>query len=200
MIKAVIFDLFGVIYPNASRQFFERHKDLFRDDSTSLDKLNLQIDLGKITRAEFFADLEKEIRVSANKIKAEIDKDLILDQKLKEFIKKLRLTYKTAILSNAGQEEIAIMYRDKIDTLFNTITVSYEAGIVKPSKEIYFICAKRLGVKPTECLFIDDSAVNIQVAQKLGMKTIYYTNFDIFSREFNALISLYNCLMRLSLT
>ncbi|MCL4418764.1 HAD-IA family hydrolase [Patescibacteria group bacterium] len=186
MIKAVIFDCFGVLYPNASRQFFKRHRNLFRDNSALLDKLNLQIDLGQITRAEFFAELEKEIGIPAFKIKAEIDNDLVLDQKLARFIKELKTKYKTAILSNAGQEEITIIYRDKIDTLFDAITVSYETGIVKPSKEIYFICARRLGVKPIECLLIDDNLANINTAQEIGMKTMYYSNFDTFSHEFNA--------------
>jgi len=188
MIKAIIFDCFGVLYPNASGHFFERHRKLFGKDSTALDKLNLQIDLGEITRAKFFVGLEKETGIPFGKIKAEIDQELVVDQRLVEFIKKLKKTYKISMISNAGQEEIAIIYRDQIGILFDAMTVSYEVGIVKPNKEIFLICAKRLGVKLTECLLIDDSVVNIKAAQKLGMKTFLYNNFDIFSQNFRAFI------------
>ena len=189
MIKAVIFDCFGVLYPQAVGQFFERYKDLFSDDSTALDQLNLQIDLGKITRAEFFASLAEKIGMPADKIQSEIDRELVADQQLVEFIKKMKKTYKTGMLSNAGKEEIAIVYRDRLDGLFDSITVSYEAGIVKPSSEIYLICAQRLGVDPTECLFIDDSVINIDAAQKLGMKTILYATYGMLPEELTTLIN-----------
>ena len=189
MIKAVIFDCFGVLYPQAVGQFFERYKDLLGDDSTALDQLNLQIDLGKITRAEFFAGLAEKIGMPADKIQSEIDRELVADQQLVEFIKKMKKTYKTGMLSNAGKEEIAIVYRDRLDGLFDSITVSYEAGIVKPSSEIYLICAQRLGVDPTECLFIDDSVINIDAAQKLGMKTILYATYGMLPEELTTLIN-----------
>src|SRR3989344_4475210 len=113
MIKAVIFDCFGVLYPDASGHFFQKHKDLFRNGSTYLDKLNLQIDLGQITRAEFFSKLEEETGISADLIKEEIDLELMVDQQLVQLIKKLKESYKIGILSNAGEEEIAIIYRDQ---------------------------------------------------------------------------------------
>ncbi len=185
MIKAIIFDCFGVLYPNASGNYFKRHRDLFDNDSAYLDKLNLQIDLGQITRAEFFARLEEEIGIPADQIQTEIDQELIANSQLVELIKKLQKTYKIGLLSNAGQEEIAIIHRDNIDNLFNAVTISYETGRVKPSREIYLICAERLGVKPNECLFVDDNIVNIEAARNLNMDTILYKDFEDFSRELN---------------
>lgn len=187
MIKAIIFDCYGVLYPNACRHFFERHQELFDGDSTSLDKLNEQMDLGKITRADFFTEVEKKTGISAGQIKAEIDQELVVDKRLVEFIKQLKKSYRIGLLSNAGQEEISIIYRDQVAELFDAVTISYEAHVVKPDKEIFLICAKRLGVDPADCLFIDDSLVNIQAAQKLGMETIYYTGFNAFLNEFNTI-------------
>ncbi len=183
MIKAIVFDCFGVLYPQATGHFFKRHEELFGTDSTSLDKLNLQIDLGEIPRAEFFTRLEGIIGIPASEIQAEIDQELVFNQQLIDFIKKLKTRYKIGLLSNAGKEEIAIIYRDKIDVLFDAITVSYEASIVKPNPEIYSICAQRLGVELTECVFVDDNIASIEAAEKLGMRTVLYTNFDNFSKQ-----------------
>jgi HAD superfamily hydrolase (TIGR01509 family) len=187
MIKALIFDCFGVIYPQATGNYFERNKNLFKNGSDTLDKLNLQIDLGQITREEFFVGLEKEIGVPAKEIQVEIDKELIVDQQLIELIKSLRKKYKIGLLSNAGKEEIAIIYRDKIDSLFDTLAVSYEVGAVKPNLKIYLACAQRLNVEPAECIFIDYSNTNLEAAERLGMKTIYYSDFGTVPEELRAL-------------
>jgi glucose-1-phosphatase len=143
-----------------------------------LDKLNLQIDLGEITRAEFFKGLEKITRIPADKIKTEFDEELRLpDQNLIEVIKKLKPNYRIALLSNAGKEEIEIVYRDKIAELFDVIVISYQVGVVKPDPKIFIECIDRLGLKPEECLFIDDIKTYTETAQMLGMKTILYSKF-----------------------
>ena len=188
MIKAVIFDCFGVLYPQAAGVFFGGHKNLFSNKPELLDRLNLQIDLGQITRADFFAEIEKEIGISGQKIQTEIDKELVVDQQLIEFIKKLKTKYKIGLLSNAGQEEIAIVYRDGIDVLFDSITVSYETGFVKPNPEMYRISSQGVGVSPAECLFVDDSRINIEAAHNFGMQTILYDNFGTFPKKFKALL------------
>jgi HAD superfamily hydrolase (TIGR01509 family) len=183
MIKALIFDCFGVLYPHASGDFFERNKNLFGNNSSVMDKLNLQIDLGEITRADLFKRLEEITGIDADKIKAEYDQKTIADQALVEFIRKLKPLYKIGLLSNAGKEEIDIIYRDKLDDLFDATAVSYEVKSVKPDPEIFLICAQRLNLKPEQCVFVDDSPMNIEAARKLGMKTVLYPNFGSIPKD-----------------
>ncbi|MDR0967777.1 MAG: HAD-IA family hydrolase [Rickettsiales bacterium] len=47
---------------------------------------------------------------------------------------------------------------------------------------MYELSAKRLGVDVSECLFIDDSLINVQGAIKAGMKSFVY-NYDNDSIE-----------------
>jgi HAD superfamily hydrolase (TIGR01509 family) len=187
MIKALIFDCFGVLYPQAGGNYLKRHEEHFKNGSKDLDRLNLQIDLGQISREEFFKGLEKASGISANEIREEIDKELIIDQSLTNLISSLRKKYKIGFLSNAGKEEVAIIYQDKIDSLFDAITVSYEIGSVKPNPEPYLACAKSLRVEPAECVFIDDSQTNLDGAQKVGMKTILYSEFGVIPQELSNL-------------
>lgn len=51
-------------------------------------------------------------------------------------------------------------------------------GHAKPEKECYKILLNKYSLVPKECLFIDDSLVNVQVAESLGIKSIHFTNFD----------------------
>lgn len=178
MIKAVIFDCFGVLYPHSSGNFYNKNQELFKDSPGLLDKLNLQIDLGEINRAQFFKELEKATNIPAATIQQEFDDEQHSpDTALVELIKKLKQKYRIALLSNAGEEEIGIIYRDGIADLFDVKTVSYKVGFVKPANEIYLSCLKELSVKPEEAIFVDDSAVNIEAAKKLGIQTLIYPDF-----------------------
>jgi len=188
MIKAVIFDCFGVLYPQAIGAFFTKHENLFSNNPELLDRLSMQIDLGQITRSDFFAELEKETGISGQKIQAEIDKELVVDQQLIAFIKKLKAKYKIGLLSNAGQEEISIVYRDGIDVLFDSITVSYEVGFAKPNPEIYRISSQRTGVSPAECVFVDDTKINIEAAHNFGMQAILYDHFGTLPKKLKTLL------------
>ena len=184
MIKAVIFDCFGVLYPQAAGIFFQKHSF----DTSVLDKLNSQIDLGQITRQKFFDGLEEKLGISAEKIQAEIDGELVVDQQLIDLIKKLKTKYKIALLSNAGEEEIAIIYRDGIESLFDVIEVSFATGLVKPDAESFLHCAKKLGVASSECLFVDDSVTNIAGAKNAGMQALHYSEFGKVPQELNDLL------------
>lgn len=154
-----------------------------------MDELNLQIDLGKINRTEFFKGLEKVTQMPSLEIKAEFDAEQrIPDQELIKLIKKLKTKYKIALLTNAGEEEINIIYRDKIANLFDVKTISYQVGSVKPNEKIYLNCLNELGVEPSEAYFIDDSTANLKVAKKLGIHTILYAEFGIIPLPLQKLV------------
>ena len=44
----------------------------------------------------------------------------------------------------------------------------------KPNPEIYLHTAQALGVKPAECLAIEDSSYGIEAARRAGMKVFAY--------------------------
>ncbi|HUD10053.1 MAG TPA: HAD-IA family hydrolase [Candidatus Saccharimonadales bacterium] len=187
MLKVIIFDCFGVIYPQASGVYLDKRKELFQNHTEEIGELNLRIDLGEISRAEYFVGLEKVTGVSAKEIQDEVDRQLRVDQGLIDVIKKLKAKYKIGMLSNAGKEEIDIIYRDKIDSLFDALAVSYEVKSVKPNAEIFLVCLDRLGVKAEEALLVDDSMVNIKAAQDLGLQTLYYPKFGNMPKDLTEL-------------
>jgi epoxide hydrolase-like predicted phosphatase len=183
MLKAIIFDCFGVLYPVYIDDWFTRNKARLTLDRATLDKLNLQIDLGRISQQELYEAFSREVKLPVEVIQEEIEQNITLDANLVDLIKKLKSRYKLGLLSNAGEEEISIIYKDKVADIFDSITVSYEAKCVKPDPGIFQIAAKRLNVAPNECLFIDDSHKNIEAAQNLGMKTITYPGYSKIPEE-----------------
>ena len=48
--------------------------------------------------------------------------------------------------------------------------------LAKPDERIYLVLLERYELAPSECLFIDDSARNIQAATALGFHTLHLKN------------------------
>jgi putative hydrolase of the HAD superfamily len=90
---------------------------------------------------------------------------------------------KTAILSNGVPEVMARVGAERpLPELFDVVVVSYELGHAKPEREIYDATLSRLGVAPTDALFVDDRGENIAAADRLGLRTFHFTGDDRFSR------------------
>jgi putative hydrolase of the HAD superfamily len=58
------------------------------------------------------------------------------------------------------------------------MVVSAAIGHVKPDPEAYEITAEKLGVEPSECVFIDDKESFCQAAEAVGMKSVWYREFE----------------------
>lgn len=55
-----------------------------------------------------------------------------------------------------------------INHYFDGTVTSFEAKVCKPDKAIFNFACKKLGIVPSETLFLDDSAKNVEAARKLG--------------------------------
>lgn len=55
---------------------------------------------------------------------------------------------------------------------FDVFIESAVVGIRKPDPRIYRIACERLGVEPSEAVFLDDIGANLKAARALGMRTI----------------------------
>jgi epoxide hydrolase-like predicted phosphatase len=64
--------------------------------------------------------------------------------------------------------------RDLLVQLFDIAVISAEVGLHKPQPEIYLLAAKRLGVEPERCVFIDDLRENCAGAEAVGMTAILH--------------------------
>ncbi len=92
-----------------------------------------------------------------------------------DLIRRLRPPYRTAVLSNADHTlrarfESATGLLD----LFDDFVCSADVGMAKPDPRIYALSAKRLGLPPEECVFIDDLDRNIDAARTAGMHGVHF--------------------------
>jgi len=91
----------------------------------------------------------------------------------------------TAVLSNCDANSYP---RAEWMELFDVIVVSGEVGLQKPDPAIYELTAKRLGLPPAACVFVDDLAANARSAAGAGMVAIQHRSYAETALELEAIL------------
>jgi len=77
------------------------------------------------------------------------------------------------LISNCFSDEYEIIKESKLYPYFNSAMFSYEQGICKPDKEIYYRLLKEINVEAKECLYVGDGgSKELFTARDIGMKPI----------------------------
>jgi epoxide hydrolase-like predicted phosphatase len=189
MVKAVIFDCFGVLTTSGFRVFRDKY---FEGDSKkhelALDLMSQQ-NLGLITYKDLIKKVSRLANVTEEKVKEYMDENKA-NEPLFDFIREqLKPKYKIGLLSNAGDNWLSELFNKKEIELFDDVILSYKVGLIKPDPNIYIMAAKRLGLEPEECVFIDDNPGHCSAAREVGMKAIVYSSFPEVKNNLQKLLS-----------
>ncbi len=92
--------------------------------------------------------------------------------------------YYIGIISN-NVVEWADAFNEKFSpkSIFSTIIMSFEEGAAKPDERIYRIFLEKSGLKPEECVFIDDKKRNLEPAERMGFKAIHFESREKLENE-----------------
>ena len=91
--------------------------------------------------------------------------------------------YQVALLSNVTKQHASIIRSLGYYTLFQPALLSYEMGVRKPNPKAFKILLEQLSLPPEEIFFIDDKNVNVQAAEKLGIKGIHFIHPEKLEEE-----------------
>lgn len=176
--KAVIFDAMGVVYVEGNDTvnltypyMLDRNPDL---ELQVLIDAYIEAAEGRITAEELwrrcgFSDHIQQMEEDY------LDTMLELDPDIPEVLEDLSRHYRLAMLSNdIGSWSRHLRSHFGLDEYFEEAIISGDVGVRKPEERIYQLAADRLGLKPQECVFVDDRPGNLEPAAALGMRTILY--------------------------
>lgn len=92
--------------------------------------------------------------------------------------------YGVYILSNYGRRTYG-QTREELSFAGETdgALFSFEVHQIKPEPEIYQTLLARYGLKPGECVFLDDVQANIDAAEALGIRGICFTGYEEAVRQ-----------------
>ena len=85
--------------------------------------------------------------------------------------------FRLALASSSNRELIdAVLRRLGLTERFEVTVSSEEVAHGKPAPDVYLEAARRLGVDPTRCIAVEDSASGIRAAHAAGMRVIAHPN------------------------
>jgi epoxide hydrolase-like predicted phosphatase len=172
MIKAIIFDFFGVLTKDYTRELEEAATP---EVATAIWKLTRQNDLGEVSDGNFVIKLSALTGVPQVTINNEFYGHPTLNSGLLKLISNLKLHYKTGLISNASATSLTPYWtRSEMNEYFDESILSGEVGLVKPEHKIYQLACDRLGILPAEAVFIDDSEHNVTAAEDIGMVGVHF--------------------------
>jgi epoxide hydrolase-like predicted phosphatase len=187
-IKAVVFDLGGVVVHSGYLQFMHHYvgKHMSKETKKRIEYLEHKVNLGSMSENEFYRHLQKEFNVhlSTKKMHEKILNSMRANKSLLGLISNLKKS-KVAMFSNTlGTIANETFKKQKIPVkkLFSKVFQSHILHIAKPSKGSYEYVVKHLKVKPHEALMVDDRAENIAAARKVGMQGIVFKNTTQFKK------------------
>ena len=181
MIKAIIFDMDGVLIDSNSICYDVWNEVFERRFNITLDKKEFASHLGESSKhfTEFFLkkynlkceyeDLNEELNTTF----VENRKRINLKKGIKEVLQKFKKKYKIALATGADKEDaLYTVTTFGITDYFDYIIAGNEVKIAKPNPEIFIKAAEVLNLKPEECVVIEDANLGIRAAKAAGMFVI----------------------------
>ena len=105
-----------------------------------------------------------------------------------ELIRRLRVRYRLAILSNHPPGLSGWLRDWGIRDDFAVVYCSGDEGRVKPDPVVYTETLARLAVRPDEAVFIDDTAGHVAAGRALGIHGIHFTHARQLASDLAALL------------
>ncbi len=187
MISGIIFDFFGVISSEVAPIWFG---DRFPEEEAGRLKQEYlePADRGDVSSAVLFASLSALSGEPAEEIERDFNSLAVIKRDTVGLIEKLKERYRVALLSNAmGDWLSGILEREDLYRLFDEMIISSEVRLTKPSPEIYKLLISRLGIAPSEAVFLDDNPTNAEAARAVGMHGIVFKNAEDAKNELRKL-------------
>jgi len=182
-IRGIIFDIGGVLVRTidpAGRALWEQRLSLppgGAEASVLNSPTGHRAQRGEITDADLWQWVQEELQLGdeLEQFRADFWRGDAVDPKLIDLIQRLRPRYRTAVISNATDALHATLAHYGLGELFDVIVGSAYEGVMKPDAAIYTRALERLGMRPSETVFIDDAPGNVAAAAALGMHAIHFT-------------------------
>lgn len=197
-IKLIILDCYGIIlscgYPDTvgwlCKKFGIPKDKLYNVIYTKY--FNLAA-LGKISQPQAWQLSTKELNLplSWRKLHQTHIGLLKINKPAYDLAKELSLKYKVVILSKNTRMQMTATKR-KFPQLAKDFKIinTHDINLPKASAQTILYLLKKFKVKPTEILYADDQESNLVAARKMGVKTIFYRNFNQFKKELMSYIDL----------
>lgn len=190
MIKAIIFDCFGVFVGNPYKERLAEVEQRDPELAERIREINRASDRGFLTREESLQHMSEMFGITPDELREEQDRGETLNLALVEYAKTLKSKYKLGLLSNvSGRDRLELRFgAELLNQLFDVVVASGDEGFIKPEPEIYDIAASRLGFDAEYCLMVDDIREFCDGASAVGMQSVQFLSTNQAINDITLLI------------
>lgn len=180
--KAIIFDLDGVLV-DSKKAHIKAFKQLCKNKGINLTNEELNHVFGFTTESSIAVICRRRGLtcpvVEWAEEKRQIALKLLKKSKsfpgVESFLKYLKPKYKLALASSSSVPEVEAVLNN-LKKYFDHITTREQVKKHKPDPQIYLLTARKLGIKPADCVVIEDSIAGVESAKRAGMFCIAVLN------------------------
>ena len=193
-IKCIIFDFGGVLtttkcFPVLAERLSKRlsiKKELILERLYANETLYM---LGKESTQEFWEKNLEQLGIPFQALVEEFASWYKLNPRVIKLAKSLKESFRLILFSDNFDALSPTIRKDRALTgLFEEIFFSNEMHKTKAQASSFKSILKKLGLKPEECVFIDDQQRNTRAAKKLGFKAIHFKNRQQCEKELKSLL------------
>lgn len=195
MIKNILFDMGGVIFQQDTAEAFRRFRQAGIDPDIYMGEYGqkgffLDVETGRIDADEFCRQMARVVgRESVSHDEAMhcwLGFIRGVEQSRLDRLVELRRHYHLCLLTNTNPFIMEYTRSSRfspagkpISDYFDSLFCSYEMKRYKPNSDFFSYALQADGMRPDECIFIDDSAKNIGAAEAVGIRGLHVdTNAD----------------------
>lgn len=191
MIKAVVFDCFGVLYVHHGPEYLKNNAPNYSRIRGELKDLVNQADYGLISQEEYERQVSELSGLPLGNINRQAMRGFGRNNELMDFIEiSLRPYYKIGMLSNISRGTMEKFFTKKErEELFDAAALSSETGIIKPSPSAFVNICELLGVDTSEAIMIDDNPENCRGAAYAGLRVIEYDGLAHLKRSLERMLT-----------
>lgn len=104
-------------------------------------------------------------------------------QETKDIIKQLKSNSRVVCGTNTIDSHYYYLLNQGDYDIFDEVYASNLMGVSKPDPDFYWYILKKEGIKPENTVFVDDTEENVLSAQKIGIKSILFTDSDSLRQQ-----------------
>jgi HAD superfamily hydrolase (TIGR01509 family) len=189
VIRAVIIDCYGTLYPDPVLAY--RHDGKTPDHTVAaLQDIHDRAASGQIDKAMYIERASRLLGLTPEDTERKFFGGGQRNRELLDYLTGLRPQHKLAVLTNAGQGVLDLLFTpEERLAFFDLVVESYAVKTPKPDPAIFQWTCQQLAVGPDEAVMIDDRAENIAAAQAIGMHGVRYYDVTQVKQEVEALLA-----------
>jgi beta-phosphoglucomutase len=183
IVRGFIFDLDGVLtdtaeyhYRSWQRLAAEEGIPFTRQDNEALRGIPRRESLMLVLKGQTYPE-EKilEMMERKNNYYLEFVREMTPDALLpgvRDLLQEIREAGLKSALGSASKNALDVIQRLGIEELFDAIADGRSVEQQKPAPDLFLYAARELGLKPEECIVVEDAAAGIEAARTGGFRSV----------------------------